>query len=189
MTRKKTWLILSLALVCLLSGCGQKTDDDPVPELLEPAGVMIDTATVVRGDLYTLRAYEGNTVAAGAELSFETDGRLAHVDIYPGMWAHKGDVLLTLDQSDMAEQMQDLRRQIDYQTEIGLLQDEIDRLDIEKMTLNLERLRADGQADPRDIELAALDIEQAELNLSQSQELRALSVAALQEQYDALEAR
>ena len=128
---------LALALALGLSGCGAR-ESVQAPELMEPVGVKTDSAVVTRGDLYTTKAYEGSLVAKGVELSFEIEGNLAHVDIYPGKWVEEGDVLLTIDQTALKKQMDDLSRRMDYMDENGALEDEIARLEIEKLKLTLE---------------------------------------------------
>ncbi len=176
-------LILALAL---LTGCAARPAEEQVPELLEPVGVRIDTATVTRGDIVTITAYEGSVVAAYEALSFPVDGRLDTVTVYPGMPVRKGQTLLTLDLRDAEAQAQAIARQIERVTVNGEYDDELARLDIEALRLTAEHLAADGQTDPAQVELAWLDVEQAELDLKQAQELRQLELQALQSDYDEL---
>ena len=185
MTRTYKLLILALCAACLLAGCASAPVED-VPELMEPVGVKVDSAPVRRGDICTMTAHEGSIVAVGAELSFEIDGVLAPVDIYPGKWVTKGETLLTIDQSDLKERMDALQRQIDFQRQDGADEDELMRLDGEILRLNLEALKADPNADPQAVALAELDVEQNELDREQARESRELSLSALQADYDAL---
>ena len=174
---------LAAGLLLLLSGCGAR-ESVQVPELLEPVGVRTDSAVVTRGDLYATKAYEGALTARGVELSFEIDGTLAHVDIYPGKWVQQGEVLLTIDQTDLKKQLDDLTERISYLDEHGAIEDEIARLEIEKLRLTLEWVSAQGSQ--QQIDLAALDVEQAELDLLSAQQNRAIDRSALQREYDEL---
>ena len=89
--------LLALTLALLLAGCAQKAEVVEAPELLEPVGVKVDTAVVERGDLFTLSSYEGSLVAAAEELSFEIDGQIKNVFVWPGKHVEAGDVLFELE--------------------------------------------------------------------------------------------
>lgn len=173
--------LLALTLALLLAGCAQKAEVVEAPELLEPVGVKVDTAVVERGDLFTLSSYEGSLVAAAEELSFEIDGQIKNVFVWPGKHVEAGDVLFELDQEPLEERMASLSRQIDYIESNGVYDDAAAEIDLELLEMRLEKLRGDG-ADETALELAQLDIEQARLDLKQAQETRALSLSSLKEE-------
>ncbi len=184
----KRLLCLALAAALLLCGCAPRQETEEAPELLEPVGAKSDTAVVTRGDLYTLTMAEGSIVAAAEELSFEIDGTIGVIHVWPGKWVEEGEALMELDQTSLKERMDQLERQIEYANVNGAYDDALAEADIEMLELTLSRLRANGQADRRSIELAELNVTEARQNLRQAQELRALSTSILKEEYDQLAA-
>jgi len=176
-----------LAAALLLAGCAQQPADEP-PALLEPVGVKTDTAVVTRGDLYTVSVYDGSIIAAAEELRFDIDGKISRVSVWPGKWVEAGELLFELDQTQVEKRMEALRRQIDYATTDGAYNDAAADIDIELLERRLEKLRSSGEADEQTVALARLDVEQAKLDLKQAQEMRSLSISALQEELNLLEA-
>ncbi|MBR3503169.1 MAG: hypothetical protein IKO07_02865 [Clostridia bacterium] len=187
--RKTTlYALLAILLAASLSACAvREPEPESVPELLEPVGVKVDTAVATRGTLYAISAYEGSVVAAAEELRFEIGGRIDKVNVWPGKWVEEGELLFTLDQTELGERIESLERQLDYMEANGTYDDAAAEIDIELLGMRLEKLRADG-ADERTAALAALDLEQAELNLRQAKELRALSEDSLREELKLLKA-
>ena len=180
-------LLAALLALAPLTGCTRQDAIQQPPELLEPVGVKVDTAVVTRSDLYKTSVYEGSLVAKAEELSFEIDGRISEVFVWPGKWVEEGELLFTLDQTALEERMAALRRQIDYIEGNGAYDDAAAEIDIELLQMRLEKLRADG-ADEKTLALAEMDVEQARLDLKQAQELRALSSSSLKEELKLLSA-
>ena len=177
----------AVLLAVLLAGCARQSAPQEVPELLEPVGVKVDTAVVTRADLYTTTVYEGSVVAAAEELSFSIDGKISVVNVWPGKWVEEGDLLFILDQTALEKNMASLQRQIDYMKANGVYDDAAAEMDIELLEMKREKLRGDG-ADEQALALADLDIEEARQALRQAQEMRALSLSALQEQLKTISA-
>ena len=180
-------LVLGLLALSALTGCAGREPVQDVPELLEPVGVKVDTAVVTRGDLYKISVYEGSVVAKAEELSFEIDGRISEVSVWPGKWVEEGELLFTLDQTALEKRMAALERQISYIEDSGAYDDAAAAIDIELLEMRLEKLRADG-ADETALSLAEMDVEQARLDLKQAQELRALSASSLKEELKVISA-
>ena len=111
---KRMLYALALTAALTLAGCASPAEAPEVPDLLEPVGVKVDTAEVVRGSLYKTTAYEGSLVAAAEELSFEIDGRISEVHVWPGKWVEEGELLFELDQTALEERMASLQRQLEY---------------------------------------------------------------------------
>ena len=186
--KKKTLTALLAALLALsLPGCALRPDAQSVPALIEPVGVKVDTAVATRGTLYTTSAYEGSLVAAAEELSFEIDGKIGEVNVWPGKWVEEGELLFSLDQSELGKRIASLERQLDYVESNGAYDDAAAEIDIELLDMRLEKLVADG-ADGKAIDLARLDLEQARLDLRQAKELRALSADSMREELKLLRA-
>ncbi len=179
--------LLAVLLAAALAGCMPQEEAREVPELLEPVGVKVDTAEVVRGDLYKTSMYEGSIVAAAEELSFEIDGRIGEVCVWPGKWVEEGELLFLLDQTDLEERIASLERQIAYIETNGAYDDAAAEIDIELLDIKLQKMRADG-ADETALALARLDLEQAELDLRQAKEMRMLSADSLREELKLLRA-
>ena len=52
------WGALLLCVAVLFTGCAaREAEPVEVPELLEPVGVSMDSAQVVRGDIYTVQTF------------------------------------------------------------------------------------------------------------------------------------
>ena len=182
------YALLAALLAASLTACAvQPEEAETVPELIEPVGVKVDTAVATRGTLYTVSTYEGSIVAAAEELRFEIDGRIGKVNVWPGKWVEEGELLFSLDQTELGERIESLERQLDYVESNGAYDDAAAEIDIELLAMRLEKLRADG-ADEKTISLAELDLEQARLDLKQAKELRTLSADSLREELKLLRA-
>ena len=101
-------LLAALLIAATLAGCARSVEVAETPELLEPVGVKVDTAVVTRGDLYAMSMYEGSVIAAAEELSFEIDGKIGEVCVWPGKWVEQGDLLFSLDQTALGERIASL---------------------------------------------------------------------------------
>jgi len=207
--KKKYGLFLAMCL--LLTGCGAQQQTAEAPVLLDPVAVQADTATVIRGDLSSIETMDGAIVPEAIELSFEIDGKLNTVDVYPGKWVEEGEELFSLDQTDLGKQMQSLKKQMDELQQNGIYDDACIELNIQILQLELEQLRSssdngegegegnndgegegnnDGEGSSDAIAIAIAEkeweIKQEELNLQQAQELRASSLEALKADWSEL---
>ena len=187
MMKKTLSVLLAALLAASLSACAPRQDAASAPALMEPVGVKVDTAVATRGTLYTAAAYEGSVVAAAEELSFEIDGTIGQVNVWPGKWVEAGELLFSLDQTELGKRIASLERQLEYLEANGAYDDAAAEIDIELMDLRLEALIAEN-ADEKTLDLARLDLEQARLDLRQAQELRALSADSTRQELRLLKA-
>ena len=157
---KKALAALLIAALTLM-GCAL-AEEAAVPELIEPVGVRLDTAKVVRQDIYNMSYYDAAVVPYTEELSFTVDGKIDTVTALVGDVVKKGDVLATLDQTDDEEQAENLRQQIDYlETELAFAK-RSDKLTLESAQLELEQLKAQaksGGATDADVKLKQADVD------------------------------
>ena len=109
--RRTISALLAAALMAL--GTPALAEEVQAPELIEPVGVQLDTAVVVRQDICELRYYDAAVVPHTEELCFTVDGSIKSIDALSGDWVSKGDVLATLDQEALEEQADDTRLHID----------------------------------------------------------------------------
>lgn len=170
--KKKICLLAVLAL--LLSGCAREEKTADVPELMEPVGVVMDTAVVVRAPLTTVTAYEGSMVAQSEELSFAIDGYIGEMHTYVGQWVEEGQLLMTLDQDNVLEQIEVLEDEIAYIQQNAQYDDAVAELDIERIALDVAQLQKQGNEQA--LQLRQMDLEQAKMDLRQTQDLRTLQL-------------
>lgn len=180
MQKKVLCLALALALVCL-TGCSEETD--VAPELREPVGVQSDMATAYVGEIYNISYFDASVVPYIEGLFFETDGAVSSVNVYPGMQVEEGDVLIEMNQESLLEQVEQLRREIDYLEQDYAYTDAIAQLEIDLLEVELRELRANGASEEQ-IALKELDIKQEQADLRQTQQLRE---PELEDKRDALE--
>lgn len=149
MKKRRTWIILIAALL-LVGGGGYAAYTRYLARAEEPAGHVLQTATVTRGDIVITVDGSGELVpAAELGLAFRTGGVLSEVRVEAGDQVRKGDLLARLETDDLE------RAVAEAEVQVQLAQLEL----------------ADVQAGPSDAELAdaraALRNAQAELALAQ----------------------
>lgn len=112
--RLRMALAASLAgILCLLSACSFSQDTaQSVPELLEPKEAQAGTVTVERRDLVSADYLDVSAVPVTTQLYLETSGVCDSVLVKVGDVVQEGDVLLTIDETDLLQQIEDLEEQI-----------------------------------------------------------------------------
>ena len=185
---KKALAALLIAALTLM-GCAL-AEEASMPELIEPVGVRLDTAKVVRQDIYNMSYYDAAVVPYTEELSFTVDGKIDTVTALVGDVVKKGDVLATLDQTDDEEQAENLRQQIDYlETELAFAK-RSDKLTLESAQLELEQLKAQaksGGATDADVKLKQADVDILKLSQQQARESDEFAIASLRRQLASVE--
>ena len=169
-------IILYLMMVLLLVSMGGcEKNGGSAPDLLEPVGVKLDTAVVERGEIYETKVYSGEVVPYVEELSFAVDGRLGEIKVRVGDIVRKGQVLATLDNEQIQNQIDNLEEEIAYGYKMGEYNDRIAQIDIDVAKEQLAIMRESG-AVASVCRAKELEIEQMKLDLEQSQELRELEL-------------
>lgn len=177
----KKYIVCGMLVLALtgLSGC-QKAQVQ-VPELLEPVGVEMDTATATVGDMYSMSIYNGEVVPSVEAYSFDIDGTLENFYVSVGDHVTKGQLLVKLEDEEVLEKIQDLEEEIaDILTEQEF--DERDMAaDIEIAKVQLKRLQ-DQRGSEEEILAQQMEVKLLELELEEEQQLTALEVERLQKQ-------
>lgn len=113
-------LVLSVLLVMAsLTGCGAEKPGEEVPVLLDPAGIMMATTEVERGDILIMQELNVVVVPYTEKLFFEpingeNYGQVAEILAVPGQMVKEGDVLVRLDGESLETAITDLERAIGY---------------------------------------------------------------------------
>ena len=183
MKKKIVCLLLAVALF-LLTGC--QDNQKKAPQLLEPVGIKMDTATVTRGEIYNLTVHHGEVVPFLEEVSFPVDGILGEVTVHIGDQVKKGQVLATLNHSRVQEQVDSLQAEIERIVSSGESNDSVawKTIAIEEEKLAILR---ESNGDPAECIAQELKIEQLKLDLEQAQELRQLELDYKRSNLSALE--
>ena len=184
MQKRMVLLALVFALV-LLSGCTETTVS-VAPELKEPVGVQSDMEAAYIGDIYTIDHYDGAVVPHVEELGFEVDGNIAKLNVYPGKWVEEGEVLIELDQSDVVERVESIRKELKYLEQSYAYSDALAELDIQIAEVELKQMREQG-ADKVQLELKENEIAQKRASLRQAQEQRIPDLRVREEELEKLE--
>ena len=178
---RRTLRALCACALALLTGCGALGQEVSVPELLEPVGVKMDTATAYIGEISDLTYYEASVNPYVEGLSFSVEGVVERVDVILGQQVRAGDVLITLDQDSQNEKLESLRRQIENIEINADFADEIAQIDRRILELELEALMAEDAGNADAIALKKLDIEAFDLDVALEKELRQLELAGLRD--------
>lgn len=167
----KRALLCAACLLLLLptSACGG-SPAPAAPELLEPAGVTMDTTVVTRGAVWRTDTYEGLVLPVVRELSFSASGVMTGVNICVGSHVKAGDVLASLDVSYAAAALASQREYLAFSEQNEAVAEREQEIRIALAELALEDLRAGG-ADETAIRLAELQIESMENALRETRTL------------------
>lgn len=182
---KKKWICcLCAAMYALAIGPAWAEE---APQLREPAGLTLSSATVSVEDMLTVSVYEGEVVAHMEALDFETDGKIGEVKAVVGQLVKAGDVLLTLDREAELKRCESLRKDIEAR-ETDLRYDEaLAEIDLDILNLELERLGSQLPRDEKAVTLKQLEIESFQLNAELEKELALLELDRLRAELKALE--
>ncbi|MCI8543569.1 MAG: biotin/lipoyl-binding protein [Lachnospiraceae bacterium] len=185
--KRKAALVTVLLLAAGLTGCTvenifstEKSISMEVPDLLEPVDVKLDMAVAQKEDIYQLSIYSGEVVPYTEELHFTVDGYLESVNVIMGDMVQEGDVLAVLSEEQVAEQIENLEKEIDNLLTMGEFSDRQASLDLEIAREELQMMHEQGQFGytgwAKELEIQKLELAQAE-----AQELRGLELQKKQE--------
>lgn len=185
----KKYLAAVLALLILmgLTGCAEP-EAETVPELLEPVGVHMDVAEAKIDTVFKAVTYSAEIVPYVEELQFLADGVLEEIKVSLGESVTEGQVLATLSEESIREQINALDAEMADIRKMGDFSDRQMKLDIEIARIELKSLQESGASD-RDCRLKEVDIEKLETKLEQAGELRQLELKEKQRQRDSLSAK
>ena len=173
--------IVSIILCILLGGCSSKKEVIQVPELLEPVSVNIDTAIVGKDEIYKLSSYNAQTIPYTKELSFQVSGNIGAQKVSLGDTVKKGQILITLDESNLLLQIKDLEDTIANTNKLNEYSNTLLEIDLSILKIELKKLEETikvssdkneikGLRQAIDVKKADMDI--AEMKLSQAIEIQ-----------------
>lgn len=180
-------LVAALA-VSSLSGCGQTRETVSAPELIEPAGVDVDTAVVKKIDFSSVESFQGEIVPSIQGLYFVNSGNIGKMYVATGDKVRKGQLLATL--TSVNGGVSELKKQIRDKQKENKETNEISQCDIDQMKEELQQLRAQYKKS-RDKNMRAglkkqiaekeEDIDIAKLGLEQQKERQAVELKFLRQ--------
>lgn len=180
----KKIVVLFLCLI-LLAGCSKKQVYE-APELMDPVGVSMDTATVTRKDIYHLKTFTGTVTPEVEVLMFTEDGTVDKVNVVYGDVVKKGDVLATYDQKALNKEVKALEREIETQQTLNDFTNQELEKDLQTAQIYYN-MAADYGASGSDLSLAWISVEEAQLALDQAKEDQELAMSYQLRQLDRLQ--
>ena len=171
-----------MAAVLLLSGCGEAKTVE-APELIQPVGVDMDTAEVVKMDLSGVTAFSAQIVPSVEKLSFLSSGSIGSLNVSVGDKVKKGQLLATLSVS--SGKIKDLRNEIKTLKAQNEDRNKQGQYDIEMLEENIKELRKQLSKEKessrikkvkKQIESAKMDVKIAEEKLLQQKEQQQLEI-------------
>lgn len=181
-------VLAAALLLCPLTGCGDSGAAAEAPELIEPVGVDVDTATVKKMDLSGVESYQGQIIPEIKDLYFVNSGNIGEMKVSPGDKVKKGQLLATLTSVDA--NVKKLQEQIKEKQAENKDANEISKCDIEKLreeVLQLEKQvkAAKGEKQKKGLRKQVKekqeDIKLAKLRLTQQKENQALEIKQIRE--------
>lgn len=185
---KKSRLLCGIAAFVLgtaaisLTGCGEKTEVS-VPELIEPAGIDVDTAVVKKMDFSSVESFQGEVVPNIKGLYFLTSGDIGKMYVSTGEKVKKGQLLATL--SSVNSGVKQMQKQLKETQKQNKEANRISQCDIDEMREELQQLKSQLKKEKNKAAKAGLkkqiaekeeDIGIAVLRLSQQKETQALEL-------------
>ena len=179
--------ILILMMLAGLTGCAE--EEKNIPELLEPVGVQVDTAIVKKGDMSDVEVYVAEVMPYVEGLYFTESGYVGEVHVAVGDMVSKGQVLVSLDEEKLDEQIAALEKEIANTKTLGELSDQKAAADIKATGIELEMMWKTGEvfqwkSGPSllDYNIKYVEKQKKELTLEQNRELRQLELQEKQRQ-------
>lgn len=182
-------------LVCvLLTSCNNKNASETIA-LMEPASSNYETAVVIKDELFSLKQYPAYVTAYTQELCFSEEGIVDMIMVTSGEEVKKGQILATLNESNLEKQINELEATIKSTKENNDFKNTSAQYDIEIMKLEHEKLMDDynatsDSATKKELKLSdhikLADINLTEVQLDQAKELQEYELAKLKKDLDAL---
>lgn len=186
---KKTLYIAASVLLCItLAACSAENTASEAPELLEPVGVELDFAVVSRMDIERVETHDAYVVPEVTEMYFTVDGAADCINTSLGAYVKKGDVLITLDETDSIERRDELREQLAYLETMYSYDAQIAQAEMEILEKQLEKAVRDGISEADRISMQG-NIDMQRLLNSQQDEENARELALIRTEISELDAK
>ena len=183
---KKLPVAVFLLIMMLLSSCAHAEEE--APALLSPVGVALDTAVCVCDDLRDTLLIDGCVVCDALPVSFDADGTVCELFLYPGQSVRKGEVLARLDTTRLAEAAASYEESLAVLLSEDAYCTEIDSLTAQYIEADIARLRSHG-ASSREISLRQLDLEEHNIKSETESKLRAIAIEEMQKAFEEASAK
>jgi len=171
-----------LALACTGLAAAQEA-----PQLLEPAGVMMDTVEAYVGEISRIAVYDAAVVPYVEELFFTVEGEVDEMHVVVGQRVKAGDVLITLNQEAELERMEELQAELEEAHTNGEFEEKLWQVDLKILDAELRALMAQTPHDENAIALKKLEREELQLDMSLERSLRNLQLERLETELEELE--
>lgn len=173
--KKHIKYITALLMLVGMTGCGsERADVQEIPQLVEPVGVEMDTEFVTREDIYQIFMTSGTVVPYVEKLHFVVDGRLDEIKVVSGETVETGQVLATLENEELLEEIAALEAEMEDIRINGEFSDRLAEITIKMEQEELSELQLKGAY--TESEAKKVNIKLLQTKLSQTQELRALEL-------------
>lgn len=163
---RKAYIACILAAVFL---CGCSQDNQTIPVLKEAVGSRIETAAVVKGDIFELTTYDGKVYPAIEEVTYGINSAIQEVAVSLGDIVKKGDTLLLLDDNALQNEIALFSEQLEEIEINGNYDDRQKELDMEILSLTIEQKKVDKAPE---IEIAQLEADYRKQKLKLSQDIK-----------------
>ncbi len=146
---KKSIKFISLLFsLVFLTACSE----GEVPALLDPVGMDWDTTVVKKETIAIQSTYSSQTVPYVEELFFETSGIIYQSNVMVGDNVKKGDILYELDVTDLKEQIENLKEQIETTNIQNNYNKRKLEIDVEIAQLNFDELERIAEIEAKPLE-------------------------------------
>lgn len=129
---RKRRILISLAVLLLLSGCGRKESEN-VPELKEPAAVNNSFRQVQYGDIGTTDVLLGTAVPEEYGQAYSANVSVTRILVQPGDMVEKGDVLAYSDVAEAKDSLEAKKQELSHENTVYALNENISSLQQEKL--------------------------------------------------------
>lgn len=184
MVRKLLYIIVISMII--LNGC--KSKEEVIPTLNEAVGTELMTAVVSRGDIYDLTTYDAKIYPQVEELYSNIDGRVGNIPVYLGQEVKEGEVLLSLDDESMIEELERLEKELEDSKTNNNYTNIQTNLDIQIAKLNMAQKVNDRASE---IELAQIkaDIDKSELLQKQALDYQEFNKKKIMDRIESIKMR
>ena len=171
MKKRILYLIICALLAVSFAGCG--SEEQEVPELVEPVKGKQDTGVVQRGDLVTTDAIYGQVQPRIVQVYMEGSGTVENFNAWTGKQVKEGEVLIEFDLENIQKNIENLEKELENLRAEGAYADRLSDITIQMKNRELTHMSGTG-ADSRSLSLKRMEISDAERERRQALELQAL---------------
>lgn len=176
-------VLLLFYITLLLSGCENK--QEVVPVLMKPVKVKLDTETAKIDTIYNIDVFDAAITPYTEGISSEQEFVVKSSQVGIGDKVKKGQVLITMDRSELTKAHEAAKSEIDYIIKENAYTNQLTKCDLEIAQLELAQLKEHGQN--KDIKLKEFDIEELKSQYNYAMGLQQLELNIKYKQLSDLE--